>query len=379
MKYPLSRPDITRKEIDAVRRVLESGRLSLGPQLAEFEKQLANVAARKEAIATSSGTAALHLIMRALDIRAGDEVITSPLSFIASTNCIEYVGAKPVFVDVLEETACIDPAAIEQMITSRTKAILAVDAYGFPAEYRELRRIAREHELYLIEDSAEALGAAYEGKPCGSFGDASVYAFYANKPITTAEGGAVLVNDPGLARRVRSLLNQGRELTDDGWGERHEELGYNYRLSDVHSAIGREQLNRFETIRKRRRQIIRWYQEAITRLEVPVTVPSPYELDDPSIFSFVTRLPSPGLQEAVTRALARDGVQSRSYFYPIHLQPWYRKKYGYRDGMFPRAESWGASALALPLYSGLTKKDVGYIAGCLKLALADESIQARIR
>ena len=219
MEIPLAKPDITSKEREAVLSVLKTPRFSLGPKLKEFEDKIAKYAKVRYAIAANSGTSALHLIVRALGIKRGDEVITTPFSFISSANSILFEGAKPVFVDIEEKTSNIDPQEIKKKITKKTKAILAVDVFGHPANWNKLKKIARKHNLFLIEDSAEALGSEYKGKKCGSFGDAAIFSFYPNKQITTGEGGMLLTNKKSIANLCRSMVNQGRKVTKGKWLE----------------------------------------------------------------------------------------------------------------------------------------------------------------
>ena len=226
---PLSKQDITDLEKTAVLEVLNSPKLALGPKLQEFEKLMADFVGVKYAIAVNSGTSGLHLIVKSLGIKKGDEVITTPFSFIASANCILYEGAKPVFVDIDQKTLNIDVTKIEKKITKKTKAILAVDVFSQPADWDALKRLAKKHHLFLIEDSAEALGSLYKNKKCGSFGDAAVFAFYPNKQMTTGEGGMILTNNKKIAELCKSMSNQGRKIKDGAWLE-HVRLGYNYRL-----------------------------------------------------------------------------------------------------------------------------------------------------
>jgi perosamine synthetase len=246
MNIPLARPDISDLERRYMLEVLATPDLSLGPKLAEFEKRLADYAGVKYAVVVNSGTSALHLVVRALEIAEGDEVITTPFSFIASANCILFERARPVFVDIDPFTLNIDPGLAEKAVTHRTKAILAVDVFGHPAQWDQLSALAEAYHLRLIEDAAEALGSEYNGRRCGSFGDAAVFAFYPNKQITTGEGGAVLTNDDSIAQLCRSMRNQGRS-DGDGWLQ-HSRLGYNYRLSDINCALGIAQLDRIEEI-----------------------------------------------------------------------------------------------------------------------------------
>ena len=265
MIVPASRPDITEVERQAVLEVLQSPMLSMGPKLEAFEHALADYVGVAHAVGTNSGTSALHLIVRALGLGAGDEVITTPFSFIASANCLLFEGARPVFVDIDPESLNLDVSRIETAITAQTRAILAVDVFGHPADWDELERLARLHNLLLIEDSAEALGAQYHGRQAGSFGEAGVFGFYPNKQLTTGEGGVVLTDNAELAELCRSLRNQGR-APDDSWLT-HLRLGYNYRLDELSAALGLAQLSRLDEILSRREQVARLYAEKLADIE----------------------------------------------------------------------------------------------------------------
>src|SRR3990167_4274752 len=268
---PLAKPDITNLEKRAVLEVLNTASLSLGKKYIEFQNEIAKFASVRYAVAVNSGTSALHLIIRALGIKKGDEVITTPFSFIASANCILYEGAKPVFVDIDKNTLNIDVSKIEEKITKKTKAILAVDVFSHPADWDALEKIAKKHNLFLIEDSAEALGSTYYGKPCGSFGDAAVFAFYPNKQITTGEGGIVVTNNKKIAELCQSIANQGRKIKNGKWLE-HVRLGYNYRLDELSCAIGITQMKRIKEILAKRKRAAELYNEKlknIKELQIP--------------------------------------------------------------------------------------------------------------
>jgi perosamine synthetase len=366
---PLSRPSITESEIELVNRALRSDQLSNGPLLKEFEAKLAAVAGTKYAVAVSSGTAALHLILLALGIKPGDEVITTPYSFIASANCILYVGATPVFCDIAPGEFNIDPAAIEAKLTPRTKAILIVHVFGFPARMDAIITIAGRYGLPVIEDACEAIGARWNEKPVGCFGNAGTFAFYPNKQITTGEGGAVITDSAELAGMARSLANQGR---DPGatWLS-HQRLGYNYRLDELSAALGAAQLERLPGILTARAQVARWYaaelgQESLITLPDSALIPRA----EASWFVYVVRFREPRLRESVARHLAGLGIETRPYFPPIHLQPYYRKRFGYTEGTFPMAESAGATGLALPFYTEISREQVKEVCDGVKSALS---------
>ncbi len=370
---PLARPDLTEREVEAVVRVLRTPRLSLGPMLEAFERKLAEVAGVQHAVAVNSGTSALHLCVKALGIKEGDEVITTPFSFIASANCILFERAKPVFVDIDPKTLNLDPELVEGALTERTKAILAVDVFGHPAEWDALTHIAKEHGLKLIEDAAEALGAEYKGRPAGAFGDAAVFAFYPNKQITTGEGGAVLTNDDEIAKFCRSLRNQGRgEGSTAGW-LRHERLGYNYRLSDINCALGLAQLERLDELLAQRERVAQLYNERLEPLERRGLLRRPHVAPHVrmSWFVYVVRLDERFTRrerDFVIEKLRAQGVECADYFPPIHLQPVYRAL-GYKSGDFPVAEAVAQRTLALPFHTRLTPDDVDYVVARLEAAL----------
>ena len=324
MNIPLAKPDITDLERRYVLEVLETPDLSLGPRLVEFEKRLADYAGVKHVVAVNSGTSALHLVVRALEIREGDEVITTPFSFIASANCILFEHARPVFVDIDPLTLNIDPSLVEKAITPRTKAILAVDVFGHPAQWDRLSTLAKAYHLRLIDDSAEALGSEYHGRRCGSFGDAAVFAFYPNKQITTGEGGAVLTDDDAIAQLCRSMRSQGRS-EGDGWLQ-HSCLGYNYRLSDINCALGIAQLERIEEMLKARTKVAELYNEHLKGL-AQIRVPHVSRGVKMSYFVYVIRLSDDynfDDRNRILRELRTNGIGCSDYFTAIHLQPVYR-------------------------------------------------------
>ena len=365
MNISLARPDITDLERRYVLEVLETPHLSLGPKLAEFEKRLANYAGVKHAVAVNSGTSALHLIVRALDIGDGDEVITTPFSFIASSNCILFERARPVFVDIEPTTLNIDPNLVERAISPYTKAILAVDVFGHPAEWNRLTALADNYHLSLIEDAAEAIGSEYHNQRCGSFGDAAVFAFYPNKQVTTGEGGAVLTNHDTIAELCRSMRNQGR-ANGNGWLH-HQRLGYNYRLSEINCALGIAQLERIEELLRARGRVARLYNE---RLEVlkPVRVQYVASGIKMSYFVYVIRLSDDYTlddRDRILRELRVRGVECSNYFTPIHLQPVYRT-FGYHEGDFPVTESVASRTIALPFYNSLREEEIDYVVRQLK-------------
>jgi len=370
MKYkiPLAKPDISDLEKKMVLRVLNTSELSLGPKVKEFEKKIAKFVGVKHAIAVNSGTSALHLIIRALGIREGDQVITSPFSFIASANCILFEGAKPVFVDIKPDSFNINPVEIEKKITKKTKAILAVDIFGVPAEWDKLKKIAKKHRLYLIEDSAEALGSEYKGKKCGSFGDAAVFGFYPNKQITTGEGGVVLTNNKRIADLCRSMANQGRKIKKGGWLE-HERLGYNYRISDINCALGLAQLSRIKELLEKRKKIAKIYEDKLKSF--PEVRPPDIDGSEVKISPFVYTIRlkekySEKERDRIIKKMLEKDIQCGVYFPPIHLQPFYRKMFSYKSGDFPVTENVAKRVIALPFFNDLETKEINYIVKNLK-------------
>ncbi len=366
---PLARPNIGRAEIDAVVEVLGSPHLSFGPKLREFEEAFARYCRTRYAVACSSGTAGLHLLMHAVGIGPGDEVITTPFSFIASANCVLIQGGKPVFADIDPKTWNIRPDLIESAITPQTKAILPVDVFGQLADMDPILDIARRHGLRVIEDSCEALGGRYKGRPAGSFGDAGVFGFYPNKQITTGEGGMIVTDDLEIAMLCRSLRNQGRD-TDGGWLA-HPRLGYNYRLGDMNCAIGLIQLRRIEEILSARRRVEALYNLRLadeTRLLMQEVHPEVQM----SRFVFVVRLADRYDQDdrdRILAALRAGGVGCSNYFAPIHLQPFYVERFGYRRGDFPICEAVAGRTIALPFHHELTEEDVDTVCTQLRRML----------
>ncbi len=387
-EIPLSRPSVTDLELNAVIDVMRSGRLSIGPVLEQFESLVAQRCNTRHAIGCSSGTAGLHMILVALGIGPGDEVITTPFSFIASSNAILYVGAKPVFVDICPKSLNADPALIEKAVTPKTKAILAVEAFGNPMHMDTYARIAAKHEIMLIEDSCEALGSEYKGTQAGSFGRAGVFGFYPNKQITTGEGGMIVTNDDRLAEVCRSLRNQGRAAqgrgsvaggsTGGSWLH-HERLGFNYRMSEINAAIGVAQMQRLDELIKARQKVADLYTSrllAISDLVLPTT-----EFNETmSWFVYVVRLAAGYTRDErdrVIQGLRMHDIGASDYFPCIHLQPIYSRAFGFRTGDFPIAESMSQRTIALPFYPGLSEREVDFVGQTLELMIAREGLNAR--
>ncbi|MBX6312966.1 MAG: DegT/DnrJ/EryC1/StrS family aminotransferase [Isosphaeraceae bacterium] len=364
MHVPLSQPSITEVEVEAVLAVLRTPTLSLGPRVRAFERAVAEYVGVAEAVAVNSGTSGLHLCLAAAGIGPGDEVITTPFSFVASANCALYQGARPVFADIDPRTLNLDPAQVEARITSRTRAIVAVDVFGQPAPIEALRGLADRHDLALIQDACEAIGAERNGRRIGSLAKAAVFAFYPNKQITAGEGGMVVTDDRAFARVLRSLSNQGRD--DDGTWMNHVRLGYNYRLDEMSAALGLAQLGRLDEILDRRAWVAGRYNERLAALEavrVPHVVPETTRM---SWFVYVVRLDGRVDRDALMAALEADGIPSRPYFVPIHLQPLYRERFGHRPGDFPVTERVARTTLALPFFTDMTEGQIDYV--CDRLA-----------
>jgi perosamine synthetase len=367
-EIPLAKPDLGPREEELVLEVLRSGSLSLGPMLARFERALAEWLGVDDAVAVSSGTAALHLGVRAVGWRGGDEVITSPLSFVASANCLLYEDATPVFCDVDPVTLNLDPEAARAAIGERTAGLLPVDIFGYPADLPALSALAAERGLGVLEDGCEALGAVdSEGVKVGARGDPCTFAFYANKQLTTGEGGALIPPDEDVAARVRSERNQGR-AADMGRLE-HERLGFNYRLTDTSAAIGLAQLERAEEILARRAEVARLYGERLADVE-GLTLPCDDRgAERRSWFVYVVQLPEDADRDAAIAGLAERGVAAKPYLPCIHLMPFYRERFGFVGGEFPVAERFAARALGLPFFTSMTEEHVERVAGALAAAL----------
>lgn len=363
----LSLPWLDEREEELVLDVLRSGRLSLGPTIERFEEMFAETVGAPHAAAVSSGTAGLHLLCVAAGVGPGDEVITSPYSFVASANCAMYEGARPVFADVDGRTLNLDPAAVEAAITERTRAIVAVDIYGYPCELGELRAICDRHGLVLIQDACEALGARYRGETIGSQGPSAVFAFYPNKQMTTGEGGMVTTHSEEEWRLVRSLRNQGR-ADSGGWLE-HARLGFNYRIDDVRAAIGIGQLEKLDDILAARAAVASRYSSMLAGIE-GLQLPCPDDAEhERSWFVYVVALPSGVDREAVIAALDARGIQTARYLPCIHLQAYMRERFGYGEGLCPVAEEMSSRTLALPFHARLAEDDQEYVADALRDAL----------
>jgi perosamine synthetase len=363
-EIPLARPVLGDAEVDAVRDVLRSGQLSLGPRVTAFEQAFARRLGAVHACAVSSGTAGLHLALRAVGVSDGDEVVTSPFSFVASANAPIYERARPVFADIDPRTLNLDPAAAAAAITSRTTAILPVHIFGFPADLPAFEALG----LPIVEDACEALGAVHaDGMAVGARGHPAAFGFYANKQLTTGEGGVVTTGDAAVKERIDSERNQGR-APDMGWLD-HDRLGFNYRLSDIACAIGLAQLGRLDGMLAGRARAAALYRQAlgaIDGLELPCEDAGG---DRRGWFVFVVQLPRDIARDATVRALREHGVHSKPYLPAIHLMSYYRETFGHREGEFPVCEDVAARSLALPFFPELTEGQIERVAAALQAVL----------
>jgi perosamine synthetase len=375
---PLARPELGPREEELLLEVVRSGSLSLGPKLDQFEDDFANWLGDGYAVAVSSGTAALHLAVRAMGWSEGDEVITSPLSFVASTNCLLYEGATPVFSDIDPVTLTLDPEPVAAAVGERTAGILPVHIFGYPGDLPAYGKVAADHDLGLLEDACQALGAIDRtGKRIGMDGNIATFAFYANKQMTTGEGGMLVTPDPKVAERARSERNQGR--APDMSQVDHDRVGFNYRLSDLHAAIGIAQLERLEELLNARENVAALYRERLTQLgaapageedEHDVVLPCENRGDERrSWFVFVVQLPAGADRDAVIASLVGQGIASKAYLPCIHLLPPYRERFGFEGGEFPIAERVAERSLALPFFNSMTESQIDRVCTALAEAL----------
>jgi perosamine synthetase len=366
---PLARPSIGPREEQLLLETLRSGRLALGPRLSEFETALSQRLRDLPVSAVSSGTAGLHLAIRAAGVRRGDEVVTTPFSFVASANCLLYEGAKPVFCDIDPRTHNVDPAAAEAAVGDRTVGVLPVHVFGYPADMSALERLAAKRGLWIVEDACEALGAEHaDGAPVGARGNLSVFGFYPNKQLTTGEGGAVVCPDAATKEGIDSERNQGR-APDMGWLD-HDRLGFNYRLDDLSCALGVAQLERLDELLAGRARVAALYSDALAGADA-VDLPCPDEGGDRrGWFVYVVQLPHGVDRDAAVLALRERGVDSKPYLPAIHLLSFYRRRFGHREGEFPVCEEVARRSLALPFYPDLTEGEIERVVEALRQVLA---------
>ena len=362
----LGPPSLTQDEIKAVTRVIKSGQLSLGQETAKFEQEMAQWVGTKYAVAVSSGTTGLHLAVLTSDIKQDDEVITSPFSFVASTNCFLYEKAKPVFVDIDPLTFNIDVNKIEAAITKKTKAIVGVDIFGYPAEWKKINQIAKKYNLSIIEDAAEALGAKYKGKKLGTAGYPTIFAFYPNKQMTTGEGGIITTNDRKTYGLMKGLANQGRGPQMQ-W-LKHKYLGYNYRMTELSAALGRTQLKKLDQFLRQRQKVAQWYKQRLKNLPEVQLIKADDKEHIRSWFVYVVRIDKKINRNKIIRKLTEAGIPSKAYLPSIHLQP-YMKAYGFKPGDFPISESISNSTLSLPFYTDMPEKTAELVCEKLKKVL----------
>ncbi len=389
---PMSSPDLTDAERQAVLSVLNTPNLSMGKQIEHFEDAFRQFSGCQHAIGVNSGTAGLHLCVRAAEIGPGDLVITTPFSFVASSNVILFEQGVPVFIDVDPSTGNIDPAQVAEAArdlcggsaasrqkwlprkgavngNGTLKAMLPVDVFGQPADLDDLRSTARSYGLKLIEDACEALGAEYKGRKAGSLGDYAVYAFYPNKQITTGEGGIIVTDDDQAAALMRALRNQGR-APGDNWLQ-HTYLGYNYRLDEMSAALGVVQMTRLEQLLRQREKVAGWYHERLAEIALVEPPLAAATTSRASWFVYVIRLKAGLDRRLIAQRLAERGIPVRPYFLPIHLQPYMRERFGYREGDFPVTEDLGERGLALPFSGKMDEGQVDLVCQILRQTLME--------
>jgi perosamine synthetase len=372
-RIPMAQPNIGREEADLVMRVLTSDVLSMGPMVEEFETLLRERVGRRHGVACNSGTSGLHLAIRGLGIGDGAEVITTPFSFVASANCILYERARPRFVDIEEQTLGMDPALVEEAGTPATRAILPVHVFGNPCQIEDLEAISNRRGWAMVEDACEAIGSSINDRPLGSFGNASVFAFYPNKQITTGEGGMVVTDDPELADVMASMRNQGRD--QDGTWLRHVRLGFNYRLDELSAALGVAQLRRIAVLREGRDRAVRAYRERLSSYEW-LSLPTHRTGADVDWFVYVVRLSDTLDRDHIINELGRSGIPARPYFSPLHLQPFYRSEFGYRPGDYPVTERVARSTLALPFSSLISDAQIDRVCSELVRVVSEARVES---
>ncbi len=382
MKVPLSRPDIGQAEIDAVVGVLRSGTLSMGPHVEELERLSAQRAGVRFAVAVNSGTSALMLIMKFLNLQKGDLWITTPFSFVTSSNIVLYERAIPIFSDIDPVTLNMDPSALTETInqviqgrltigdgrvhyqSNRLKGVIGVDIFGQPLDWDAVTALCNKHRLEIVEDSCESIGATYKGKPCGSFGIAGAFAFYPNKQMTTGEGGVLVTDHHDLYQMARSLRNQGRGINEQ-WLN-HVELGYNFRMDELSASLGVQQINRLDQLLERRAAVANRYNQLFRDccyVQTPIIGPFTTRM---SWFVYVILLDHHIPRDRLLSFLEKEEVGCREYFRPIHLQPVYQKMFGYKPGVFPITESIAARTIALPFHSQLSSAEQEYVVDRVK-------------
>lgn len=367
-QIPVAKPYITQDDIDEVVKVLKSGQLSLGPYTTKFEEDFAKAIGASYAVSVNSGTSGLHLAMRAINLQPGEEVVTSPFSFVASSNCVLFEGGKPVFADIDEKTYNIDPRKVKDVITAKTTSLLPVHIFGQPCDMDPLLKLAEKEELEIVEDACESILAEYKGRKAGTFGKAAVFAFYPNKQMTTGEGGMITTNSREVRDLCRSMENQGR--ADDGSWLNHIRLGYNYRMDEMSAALGWSQLKKIDFLINERERIAKRYTTRLKKVDGIIT---PYVMPDVrhTWFVYVIRIAKGINRNTVMAKLKEQGISTKDYLPAIHLQKFYKDKFKYKEGDFPVCEEVSASTIALPLYVGLSDADVDYVCDILEKVIRE--------
>jgi len=382
---PYGRQFIDEEDIQEVIKTLKSDFITQGPKIKEFESALCEYTGAKYAVVVSSGTAGLHLACLAIGIQKEDEVITSPITFVASANCVLYCGGKPVFADIQEDTVNIDPEEIKNKITKKTKAIIPVHFAGHPCDLEEIYAIAKKHNLMIIEDACHALGAEYKNSKIGSckYSDLAVFSFHPVKSITTGEGGAVLTNNKKLYEKLFMLRNHGitkdptkftinyqpSTINDYGsWYYEMQELGFNYRITDFQCALGLSQLKKLNKFIQRRREIVEIYNKELSKIE-EIILPKERPYVKSSWHIYYIRLKNFQRRKEVFERLRKKGIGVQVHYIPVHFQPYYRDNFNYKEGDFPKAENYYKSAITIPLFLNLGKNEIEYIIEKIKDAI----------
>jgi perosamine synthetase len=382
---PYSRQHIDEEDIKAVIEVLRSDWITQGPKIAEFEQRVAEYCSAKYAVAVSSGTAALHLACLAVGVGNGDEVITSPITFVASANCALYVGARPIFADIRPDTYCIDVEEIKKKITHKTKAIIPVDFAGHPCDMDDINKIAKENGLIVIEDAAHSLGAGYRGRKVGLLADMTIFSFHPVKHITTGEGGMIVTNNKeyyeklmllrshGITRNPDEFINRKNAfsltpgplpLTPHPWYYEMQELGFNYRITDFQCALGISQMGKLDSFIKRRREIAGAYDEAFKKAN-EIIIPAELPECRSSYHLYPVQILTPN-RDAIFNSLCEKGIGVNVHYIPVHLQPHYRRAFGYEECDFPNAERYFKRCVSLPIHQMMTEKEVRYVIDSLR-------------
>ena len=374
---PYSRQWIDNKDIKEVVKVLKNDFITQGPKIEEFEKKVARYCGAKYGIAVSSGTAALHAAYNAAGIQSGDEVITTPLTFAATANMIVHCGGKPVFADIQEDTLNINPKEIRKKITKKTKALAIVDFGGHPADYGEISKIAKKHNLLVIEDACHALGAEYKGKKIGSLADMTIFTFHPVKAITAGEGGMVLTNSREFCEKLKIFRHHSmiKRPEKGGWYYEIENPGFNYRITDIQSALGISQLKKLDVFIKRRREVVTKYNRAFRGIK-EIRIPTEKDYVKSAWHIYPIQLHSDRLRlkrEQIFDILRRENIGVQVHYIPLHFQPFYKKQFRYRKGDFPIAEKYYEGALSLPLFPKMTNKEIEYVIGTVKKIISSYS------